>query len=100
MLTVLHNIQRYKDSAATNEVITGTGDQLPAEVESKNLHFGANNPLAKGHDRYDKHTVDRESDIRRYAGEGVDADPAPGEEELPQDQIRDRREARETEAGS
>ncbi|CAD0097546.1 unnamed protein product [Aureobasidium mustum] len=58
-----------KDIGATGEVVTGTGDQLPAQVESKNLHFGANNPLDKGHDRRDKHTVQKESDHERYAAE-------------------------------
>lgn len=58
-----------KDIGATGEVVTGTGDQLPAQVESKNLHFGADNPLDKGHDRRDKHTVQKESDHERYAAE-------------------------------
>lgn len=40
-----------KDMGATAEVVTGTGDQLPAQAESKRLHFGANDALAKGHDR-------------------------------------------------
>ena len=56
-------------------------DRLPASVESKRLHYGANNPLAKGHDRYDKHTRDQESAIDRYAAEGPGVDLAPDEEE-------------------
>lgn len=55
-------------------------DQLPAEVESKRLHYGANDPLSKGHDRYDKHTRQKESDLERYAGEGAGVDLGPGEE--------------------
>ncbi|THY09743.1 hypothetical protein D6D01_09452 [Aureobasidium pullulans] len=58
-----------KDIGATGEVMTATGDQLPAQVESKNLHFGANNPADKGHDRSDKHTKQKESDHERYAAE-------------------------------
>jgi len=81
--------RQYKDVGATGGVITGTGDQLPAQVESKNLHFGPNNPLAKGHDRYDKHTKQKESDLERYQGEGAAADVPPGEEGLGQDGVRD-----------
>lgn len=40
-----------KDIGSTGEVVTGTGDQLPAQTESKRLHFGANDALSKGHDR-------------------------------------------------
>jgi hypothetical protein len=81
--------RQHKDMGATGEVITATGDQLPAEVESKRLHFGANEPLSKGHDRYDKHSRQKESDLERYAGEGAQVDVPPGEEELSQDDIRD-----------
>ena len=76
---------------ATGEVITGTGDQLPAQVESKRLHFGANDPLSKGHDRYDKHTKQKESDLDRYADEGAGVDRAPGEENDDEDTVRDRK---------
>ncbi|KAK8196633.1 hypothetical protein M8818_006798 [Zalaria obscura] len=80
-----------KDIGATGEVITGQGDQIPAQGESKRLHFGANDPLAKGHDRYDKHARQKESDLERYAGEGAEVTAAPGEEEDGQDVIRDRK---------
>lgn len=76
---------------ATGEVVTGTGDQLPAQVESKRLHFGANDPLSKGHDRYDKHTKQKESDLERYGGEGAGVDRAPGEENDDEDAVRDRK---------
>ncbi|KAI9694303.1 MAG: hypothetical protein M1820_009027 [Bogoriella megaspora] len=72
--------RRNKDIAATSEVLTGTGDQMPVQIESKNLHFGANEPLSKGHDRYDKHSRQKESDLERYQGEGADMDPAADEE--------------------
>lgn len=71
-----------RDMGATGEVETGTGDQLPATVESKRLHFGANNPLAKGHDRYDKHARQNESDLERYANEGPGVDLQPSEDKL------------------
>lgn len=74
--------QSNRDIASTGEVLTGTGDALPAQVESKRLHMSANNPLAKGHDRYDKHTVQKESDLERYAGEGAGMEEVPGEEGL------------------
>jgi len=56
-------------------------DQLPAEVESKRLHYGANDPLSKGHDRYDKHSRQKESDLERYATEGPGVDLQPGKED-------------------
>ncbi|GAB7348521.1 hypothetical protein MBLNU459_g6919t1 [Dothideomycetes sp. NU459] len=83
--------RRTQDIGASGEVVTGTGDQLPAQVESKRLHFGANDAQAKGHDRDDKHRAQNESDLERYQGDGAEADPAPGEEEDTQDQIRDRK---------
>lgn len=55
---------------------------MPATVESKRLHYGANDPLAKGHDRYDKHTRQKESDLERYAAEGPDVDLQPSEDKL------------------
>lgn len=54
---------------ATGEVISGTGDQMPAGIESKRLHFGANQPAAKGHQRDAKHGKE-ESDIERFAEDG------------------------------
>ena len=91
-----------RDMGATGEVETGTGyvvleaglctieadllldfrDALPAQIESKRLHYSANNPLAKGHDRYDKHTRQKESDFERYAGEGPGVDLQPSEDKL------------------
>jgi hypothetical protein len=83
--------RRNIDMHASGEVITGTGDQLPAQVESKRLHFGPNEPLAKGHDRYYKHHKQNESDFERFAGEGAEVDEAPGEEGEDQDTIRSRK---------
>jgi hypothetical protein len=83
--------RRNKDMGATGEVVTGIGDQLPATIESKRLHYGANEPFAKGHDRADKHRRQNESDLERYAGEGAEVDLAPGEEKDTQDQARARK---------
>lgn len=80
-----------KDIGATGEVVTGTGDQLPAGIESKRLHYGANQPAAKGHDRDAKHGKQKESDLERYAGNGAEVDLAPGEERDTQDQARARK---------
>ncbi|KAE9961250.1 hypothetical protein BLS_002896 [Venturia inaequalis] len=55
-----------KDMGTTGEVISGTGDQMPAGIESKRLHYGANQPAAKGHQRDAKHGKE-ESDIERFA---------------------------------
>jgi len=87
--------RRNKDIGATGEVITGTGDQLPAQVESKRLHISPNNPGAKGHDRVDKHATHNRSHVDRYAGEGSTVDPVPGEDEDDQDALRDSRERKE-----
>ncbi len=76
--------------------MTGTGDTLPATVESKRMHFGANEPFAKGHDRMDKHRRQNESDLERYAGAGVDVDRAPGDEELSQEELREKRDNKVT----
>lgn len=49
------------ESGATGEVITATGDQLPAGVESKRLDPSSGNDAAKGHPRDEKHRSGRES---------------------------------------
>ena len=53
---------------------------MPVQIESKNLHYGANDSLSKGHARYDKHSRQKESDIERYQAEGADMDPVPDDE--------------------
>ncbi|KAF4625572.1 hypothetical protein G7Y89_g12596 [Cudoniella acicularis] len=59
-----HIPRSVQDIGAGGEVETGTGDQLPAAIESKRLHYGANEPLSKGHDRYDKHSRQRRVILR------------------------------------
>ena len=80
-----------KDIGQTSETVTGTGDQMPVQAETKRMHLGANDPLSKGHDRYDKHSRQKESDLERYAGDGAGVQAAPGEEEEDQDTLRDRK---------
>ncbi|KAF2083547.1 hypothetical protein K490DRAFT_51381 [Saccharata proteae CBS 121410] len=79
-----------KDMGATGGVITGTGDQLPATIESKRMHFSPNDAKSKGHDRYDKHSQDKQG-LDKFAGSGATVQPAPGEEGDSQDAIRDRK---------
>jgi len=75
---------------------------LPAAVESKRLHYGANEPLSKGHDRYDKHSRQKESDIERYASEGPGVDLQPSEDKIENvsdaevDRLIDSRETKQT----
>ena len=81
-----------KDTGVTGEVITATGEQMPAGVESKRLGMDpAGGPAAKGHPRDGKAVGKYGSEIERLAGEGAEAEPAPGEEEDGQDEIRDRK---------
>lgn len=85
----------YRDTGMTGEVITGTGDQLPATtVEHKNLAGGGNEPYAKGHSRRAKHAQQRETLEDKMASGGVGVDPAPGEEELGQEELRDKRDGK------
>jgi len=70
-----------RDMGATGEVETGTGDQMPANVESKRLHFGANDSQSKGHDRYEKHSKQKQVE-ERYAGDGPGVDLQPSEDSL------------------
>ncbi|MCJ1243677.1 hypothetical protein MMC30_000874 [Trapelia coarctata] len=59
----------HRDRGPTDSVLTGAGDVLPAEVQTKNLHFSGN-ALDKGHQRYDKHTKDKESHLEKRASKG------------------------------
>lgn len=67
-------LQTTKDSAPTGDVITGTGDALPAEVGSKRLHNVAEQDLTKGSQRYDKHVRQKGSDQEKGASEGAQED--------------------------
>ncbi|PQE06131.1 Nop domain-containing protein [Rutstroemia sp. NJR-2017a BBW] len=70
-----------QDIGATGEVVTGTGDQLNANVEAKRLHYGPNDPAFKGHDRNEKHGKDMESAIESRASGSLGVDLTPAEED-------------------
>ena len=80
-----------RDMGASGEVISASGHQMPGEINTKNAHYGGGNSLAKGSERYDKHTKSKESDLEYKASGSHEVAPAPGEEGLDQDTIRDRK---------
>ncbi|KAI9669941.1 MAG: hypothetical protein M1831_006977 [Alyxoria varia] len=59
-----------KDMGTSGDVITGAGDQMPSEVTTKHAHYGGGGSLAKGSERYDKHTKSKESDLEAKAAPG------------------------------
>lgn len=72
-------IQDVRDTAPVPETITGTGDALPSEVGSKNLHYLGNPDLSKGDASYDKHVRQKGSDQERGA---VPMDEDTGEQKV------------------
>lgn len=82
-----------KDRGFTGEVTTGTGDQLPSNIEKKRLDDADLDPKSKGHAQYYKHA--RQTDeFETMARKGHDVEGAPGEEELGQEDLLDRRGAK------
>ena len=79
-----------QDGGDTGEVITGVGDQMPPDVERK--RFGleeGGGPAAKGDPRDGKARTTKHKEVDdRFASDGAEVDPQPGEEGLDQDQIR------------
>lgn len=79
-------------------MLTGTGDALPSQVDSKRLHNVpggvVHNPMAKGSTRYEKH-IKQASDVDAGASEGPQVDRAPGEEDLGDEQAMDQLERKE-----
>ena len=67
--------QTTRDNAPTGDVITGTGDALPAEVGSKRLHNVAQGDVSKGSVRYDKHVAQKSGDQLKGASEGGEEEP-------------------------
>ena len=66
---------------------------MPAEMETKNYHLQSGNmPEAKGDGRREKHIRQKGATEERLAGEGPGVEAAPGEEDVEQDTLRDRRE--------
>lgn len=75
--------------------MTGTGDALPSQVDSKRLHQVpggvTHDPNAKGSTRYTEH-IAQQSEFVTGASDGPQAEAAPGQEKLSQDQITDQAE--------
>ncbi len=70
----INHTQTTKDKPRTDEILTGTGDTLPAEVGTERLHLGRNGAASKGDMRYDKYAKQKGSDQERGAGEGPGED--------------------------
>lgn len=74
--------------------MTGTGDTLPAQTDSKRLHpvpgGVVHDPKAKGSKRYEKHIRQKGSDLDYGASEGPGVDKAPGDEELGDEEAMDK----------
>ena len=74
----------YNDTGLTGEVMSGTGNQLPASVEQKRAHNAgpgdAATGAAKGHMREAKHGKQSKSSEERYQGADAAVDRAPDEE--------------------
>ncbi|KAF2659200.1 hypothetical protein K491DRAFT_689555 [Lophiostoma macrostomum CBS 122681] len=81
------------DRGQTGEIITGTGDQLTSNIEKKNLDDAYLDPKAKGHARYAKHAR-QDNEFDKLAKAGHDVESAPGEEEVGQEDLLDRRGAK------
>ncbi|EKG13366.1 hypothetical protein MPH_09392 [Macrophomina phaseolina MS6] len=82
------------DGGATGEVVSGTGAAVPATVETKRLDPSGGDRFqavgAHGHAREAKQEKGVGA-FGRSAGEGAEAQPAPGEEGDAQDAVRDRK---------
>jgi len=80
-----------RDQAGNGEVLTATGHTVPSTVETKHLHQSANDDVAKGSQRYEKHARQKESDFDVFAsdGPGVEQD-VPGLEGRSAEEARGR----------
>lgn len=89
---VADQIQTTKDTAQS-EILTGTGDTLPSQVDSKRLDDVpggvTHDPNAKGSMRYTEH-IAQPSDFTKGASDGPGVDKAPGDEGLTDDQAMDK----------
>lgn len=70
-----------RDRGQTGEVMTGTGDSLPASTESKRTFMGSNIPGGTGDTRDIKHHNQNRSKFDRYAKEDEDSAEKIGEHE-------------------
>ena len=93
------NQQRKQTTADTagDEVLTGEGDTLPAQVDSKRLHNVpggvVQDPNAKGSTRYAKHIVQPSG--MEGASEGPGVQRAPGDEDISDQQAMDQMERKD-----
>lgn len=62
-----------RDVGETGEVVTGTGNSIPASIESKRAYMGTNIPGGNGDTRQQKHHVHNRSSFDRYAKEDEDS---------------------------
>lgn len=92
-LLIKFGIQTTKDRA-TQEILTGLGDTLPSQTDSKRLHpvpgGVVNDPHAKGSTRYEKHIRQKGSDLDHGAGEGPGVEKVPGMEGLGDEEAMDK----------
>ncbi|KAF2201246.1 hypothetical protein GQ43DRAFT_41777 [Delitschia confertaspora ATCC 74209] len=78
------------DRGETGAVMTGTGGQMPANIEKKHFDDSSLHPASHGHDREMKHQKGPELfTSKTHPGHGFQ--PAPGEEEMSQEEIMNRR---------
>lgn len=82
------------DHGITGEVITGTGDSITSNIEKKNLDDANLDPRAKGHVQYAKHARSQGNPIDDMAQGSHDVQAAPGEEDVGQEDLLDRRGAK------
>ncbi|KAK4931145.1 hypothetical protein LTR66_016060 [Elasticomyces elasticus] len=87
------DIPRTNADTAGQDIITGTGDALPPQVDSKRLHAVpggvTHDPTAKGSTRYTNHAVQK-SDIETGAADGSGFERAPGDESLTEEQAQEK----------
>lgn len=71
--------------------MTGIGDALPSQIGSKRLHDVpsgvVHDPHAKGSTRFEKHKVQKDGDQALGAGEGLQAERVPGDEDLADEKV-------------
>jgi hypothetical protein len=70
-----------RDVAQTGEVMTATGDSLPAEIETKRLQSQTNDPGARGSLRNIKHATKTSSAYDKFVGENPEGGQVVGEPE-------------------
>jgi len=92
------DIPRTTKDTAVNEVLTGTGDALPPQIDSKRMHNVpggvTHDAKSKGSTRYTEHSV-QQNDFVKGASAGAGVEKAPGQEDLTDEQAADKLERKE-----